>query len=213
LATKTESQRLVTHTHSESRVSEQYRTIRTNIGFTSIDHKDRTLLITSPAFGEGKSITTANLAASFAQKGDKILVIDANLRNPSLHSIFHINNTVGLTHILKGERTFKDAISQTEIERVDVLTSGSVPSNPAELLDSQAMKELMQTALEHYEMVLLDSSPVLEYTDSTILANQCDGVLLVLCNKKTKSQKAIEAKRLLEFARAKLIGVIFNRKD
>ncbi|MFC3884765.1 CpsD/CapB family tyrosine-protein kinase [Bacillus songklensis] len=204
---------LISSISPASTISEQYRAIRTNIHFSSVDHKYRTLLITSPGLGEGKSTTTTNLAISMVQQGAKVLVIDADLRKPTLHTTFNIDNTTGLANILRRETTLTEAVNRTEIEGLEIITSGPVPSNPAELIGSQALDELIGTAQEHYHIVLFDSSPVLEVTDARILANKCDGVILVLCNGKTKSEMAVEAKRLLELVKAKCIGAIFNQKS
>lgn len=203
---------LVTYNAPNSKISEQYRVIRTNLQFASANRKERTIVITSPNFGEGKSTTTTNLAISIAQQGEKVLIIDADLRNPTIHTIFELENTIGLTSILIGQATLDGAVNQTEIGRVDVLTSGPVPFNPAELLGSAAMETLIRKAMERYDVILFDSSPLLELTDTSILANQCDGVILVLSYNRTKNEDTLEAKRILGFTRAKLIGAILNNK-
>lgn len=206
---------LTSFINSNSAVSEEYKTIRINIHFSSVEKKarNRTLVITSPGFGEGKSTTTSNLAISMALQGERVLIIDADLRNPNMHSFFSIQNTTGLTNVLMGEKTLEEAVSHTEIGRLEVLTSGQAPFNPSKLLGSQAMKELMESALKQYDIVLFDSPPVLEITNTLILANQCDGVILVINQRKTKNGKAIEAKKALEFAKAKLIGFVLNERN
>ena len=145
-----------------------------------------------------------------AQQKEKVLLIDANLRRPSTHFIFNVTNSVGLTDVLTGKTTFEEAVIHTEIGRLEVLPSGTVPTNPAELLASQMMKELLQKAAKQYDSVIIDSSSVLEVTDTKLLASQCDGVLLVLYKGKTQLEKAAEAKKVLEFAKAKIAGVILN---
>ncbi|EKN69407.1 exopolysaccharide tyrosine-protein kinase [Neobacillus bataviensis LMG 21833] len=206
----TKKRPLVAYTHPESIISEQYRMIQANIKFSMIDKRSRTFLITSPSKGEGKSTTAANLAISLAQQKEKILLIDANLRNPELHSIFKIQNSVGLTDILIGRTSFFDAVHHTEIGRLDVLTSGAIPINPGELLSTPLLQEVLITSLKSYDVVLIDSHSVLELTDTKLLANQCDGVVLVIQKGKTSLDQAIEAKKVLEFAKATLIGVVIN---
>jgi capsular exopolysaccharide synthesis family protein len=201
---------LVTYLNPESIVSEQYRSIQANINFVMEDKKSRTFLITSPNKGEGKSTVAANLAVSLAQQKVKVLLIDANLRNPSVHSIFEIQNTSGLTDILTGRTNLYDEIHHTEIGRLDILPSGTVPFNPAELLSSPIMKDILANSLRSYNVVLIDSHSVLELTDTKLLASQCDGVVLVIRSGKTIQGKAIEAKKVLEFSKAKIIGAIIN---
>ena len=203
---------LITYVAPNSKVSEQYRTIRTNLQFASVTRKERTIVITSPNFGEGKSTATANLAVSIAQQGEKVLVIDANLREPTIHEIFKLENEIGLTNILIGKATLEEAITKTEIGRLDVLTSGPVPFNPVELLSSAAMEVLIQKVMEQYDSILFDSPPVLEVTDTSVLADRCDGVLLVLSCNHTVNDDALEAKRILSFTRGRLMGAILNNK-
>ena len=212
MALKEKEKGLISFTRPESIISEQYRTIRTNIHFSSVDHKYHTLVITSPGYGEGKSTTVTNLAISMTQQGGKVLVIDADLRKPTLHTTFNVDNTTGLVNVLTGEATIGESVNRTEITDLEIITSGPIPHNPAELLSSLELDKLIKTAQEHYDIVLFDSSPILEVTDGRILANKCEGTLLVLRNGKTKTEEAVEAKRLLELARANCVGVILNNK-
>lgn len=212
MALKERDRHLISFTSPNSPISEQYRTIRTNIYFSSVDYKYKTLIITSPGYKEGKSTVVTNLAISMMQQGEKVLVIDADLRNPTLHTTFNIENAAGLANVLNGETTFREVVSRTEIEGLDVITSGPIPFNPSELLSSSALDQLIEAAQEHYTMVLFDSPPVLELTDARVLAHKCEGTILVVCNGKTKAEEAVEAKRLLELARAKCVGVILNKK-
>ncbi len=200
---------LITYSHPESLISEQFREIRTNMKFIN-DSKNKVFLITSPKDGEGKSTTIANLAVSMTQQKEKILIIDANLREPVIHSIFKIPNDVGLTNVLTGKASIEDAIYKTEISRLDVLTSGSTSFNPAELLETKRMKDLLKSIAESYDIVLIDAPAVLKSTETRVLANQSDGVVLIMNRGKTEIEKAIETKKVLELAHAKIVGAILN---
>lgn len=202
---------IITNSYPESVISEQYRMIQTNIKFVMSEQKSQTFLITSPCDMEGKSTITSNLAVSIAQQKKKVLVIDANLRKPALHTFFKAQNSNGLTDVLTGRLSFNEAVYHTETWRLDLLPSGIVPLNPVELLGSQMMEELLSKVKQMYDVVLIDSNAVLEVTDTRLLANQCDGVVLVIQKDKTKLTKAAEAKKVLEFAKAKMVGVILNQ--
>lgn len=209
---KIKEKSLITHTSPNCNIAEQYRTIRTNLQFSSVIRKDQTIVITSPSFGEGKSTVTANLAVSIAQQEEKVLIIDASLRSPAIHSIFNLENDTGLTNILIGKTNLEKAVMKTEIENLHVLTSGPIPFNPAELLSSKEMGLLIKQAIEQYDIVLFDSPPILEVSDTSILADQCDGVLLVISCHHTANESALEAKRVLGFTRGRLVGAILNKK-
>jgi capsular exopolysaccharide synthesis family protein len=145
-----------------------------------------------------------------AQQKEKVLLIDANLRDPNIHFIFKISNGKGLADVLSGQEELTNAVYHTEIGNLAILTSGQLESNPAELLGSESMEKLFQQALQEYDMILIDSPPVLDVTDTKLLANKSDGVLLVIGEGKTAIEKATEAKKALEFAKAKIYGVILN---
>jgi capsular exopolysaccharide synthesis family protein len=200
---------LVTYSQPESLISEQFREIRTNMKFIN-NNDNKIFLITSPQNGEGKSTMLSNLAVSIAKQKEKILIIDANLREPLLHTIFKIPNEIGLTNVLTGNAAFEKAIYKTEISGLEVLTSGSTSFNPAELLETKRMKELLKSISENYDIVLIDAPSILKSTETRVLANQCDGVVLVLNRGKTEIEKAIESKKILELAQAKIVGAILN---
>lgn len=201
---------LIVYSNPDSIISEQFRTLRTNVHFLA-GGKKSTLLLTSPSSYEGKSTATANLAVSMAHQKERILLIDANLRDPHIHFIFKISNELGLADVLSGQVELNDALYQTEIGKLAILPSGQLKSNPAELLGSESMEKLFQQALQEYDVILIDSPPVLEVTDTKLLANKSDGVILVICEGKTAIEKATEAKKALEFAKAKIYGVILNK--
>mgnify|MGYP005840988417 CR=1 FL=1 len=204
---------IITKTNPKSPVSEQYRTIRTNIQFSSVDKSIRSLMVTSSGPSEGKSTTVANLAVVFAQQGKKVLLIDADLRKPTVHYTFRLEHHVGLTNVLTKQIELEGAVNRTDIENLFVLTSGPIPPNPAELVGSHAMEDLLVSVYEQFDLVLFDTPPVLAVTDAQILANQCDGTILVVHSGKTDTEAAIKAKELLLAAKGKLLGVILNQKN
>jgi capsular exopolysaccharide synthesis family protein len=205
--------KLITKTDPKSPISEQYKTIRTNINFSSVDQKMRSVMITSTSPGEGKSTTSANMAVVFAQEGKKVLLVDADLRKPTAHYTFNVNNTFGFTSVLTRQKELEDAVNQTNVENLDLLTCGPIPPNPAELLSSRAMSRFLTSVYEEYDMVIFDTPPVLAVTDAQVLANQCDGTILVVSSGTTEVDKATKAKELLDSAKAKLLGVVLNNRE
>jgi protein-tyrosine kinase len=207
------SRSLISHFSQKSAIAERYRTIRTNIEFSSAEKDLRSILVTSTAPGEGKSTTVANLAVVIAQQGKKVLLVDADLRKPTAHYTFDKNNLLGLTNVLTGQISLGEATTSTEVPNLDLLTSGPIPPNPAELLGSAALDELKKVALASYDLILFDTPPVLAVTDAQVLANKCDGVVLVVSSNKTDIKAVLKAKDLLKNAKAKLLGVILNQKQ
>lgn len=204
--------KLVVKNDPKSPVSEQYRTIRTNIQFSQIDNEIRTLMVTSSGPGEGKSTTVANLATVFAQQGNKVLLVDADMRKPTVHYTFSITNTFGLTTVLTKQSDLDDAVTQIDTSNLYVLSCGPIPPNPSELLSSRAMDEFLETALNVYDLVIFDTPPVLVVTDAQLLANKCDGTVLVVSSGFTEKENAVKAKEQLTTSKAKLLGVILNNK-
>lgn len=212
IAVNETQRKLITNVNPKSPISEQYRTLRTNIQFSSVDQQYRSIMVTSAGPGEGKSTTVANLAVVFAQQGKRVLLIDADLRKPTVHYTFSLTNSVGLTNVLTRLADFQEAVRATKIENLDVLTSGPIPPNPAELLSSRSMGEFLQEAYTEYDLLLFDTPPVLAVTDAQLLANLCDGTILVVSSGKTEIETATKAKELLQAAQAKLLGVVLNNK-
>jgi capsular exopolysaccharide synthesis family protein len=204
--------KLITKNDPKSPISEQYRTIRTNIQFSSIDQEVSTLMVTSSGPGEGKSTTVANLAVVFAQQGKSVLLVDADLRKPTVHYTFNLTNTTGLTSVLTNQLPLSEAVKLTDVANLLVLPSGPIPPNPSELLGSRAMKAFLENAQRDYDFILFDTPPVLAVTDAQILANQCDGTILVVSSEKTETEQALKSKELLTSAQAKLMGVVLNNK-
>ena len=172
----------------------------------------RTIMVTSAGPAEGKSTTVSNLAVVMAQQGKHVLLIDADMRKPTAHYTFRQTNTRGLTNVLTRQIALQDAIAKTEVDRLDILTSGPVPPNPSEQLASRMMEQLIQEANQEYDVVLFDCPPLLAVTDAQILANRCHGVVLVVNSGKTETEAAIKAKEMLVNAKAKLLGVVLNGK-
>lgn len=204
---------LITKMNPRSPISEQYKTIRTNLQFSSVDGELKTMLVTSSGPSEGKSSTTANLAIVFAQQGKKVLLIDADMRKPTLHYTFRVDNRKGLSSVLVGETELHDSITNSDIAGLDLLSCGPIPPNPSELLGSKAMENLISNASHEYDLVLFDTPPVLAVTDAQILANICDGAVMVVRSNQTEYDAAIKAKELLEVGNAKLLGVVLNDRE
>jgi protein-tyrosine kinase len=210
---KEKNRSLISYFKPKSPIVEQFRTIRTNIEYASIDEKICTILVTSSGPGEGKTTIISNLAVVMAQQGKKVLLIDADLRLPTIQYTFQISNSQGLTNVLTQKKSLEDVIVNGKIENLDLLPSGPIPPNPSELLASKAMDELIRQATSNYDLVLFDAPPVLAVTDAQILANSCDGTILVVSSGKTVIDEAKKAKELLVQAKAKLLGTVLNRKD
>ncbi|MGM0877169.1 MAG: CpsD/CapB family tyrosine-protein kinase [Bacillota bacterium] len=203
---------LISMTSPKSPIAEQFRTVRTNIQFSSVDEELKTMIVTSSGPAEGKSTTTANLAVVFAQQGKRVLLIDADLRKPTAHYTFRTENHVGLSNVLTRQATIEEAVKTTDQDNLWVLTSGPIPPNPSELLGSKGMLALLEQAKDEYDVIILDSPPVLAVTDAQVLSNLTDGVVLVVSSGKTEIESAKKAKELLESAKAKILGVVLNNK-
>ncbi|MGG0464513.1 MULTISPECIES: CpsD/CapB family tyrosine-protein kinase [Priestia] len=204
--------RLLAHNSPKDPVAEQYRTIRTNIQFSDADQDIKSIVLTSTGPGEGKSTTASNLATVYAQQGLRVLLIDADLRKPTAHYTFRLENHVGLTNVLTKQSTLGQAVQATEVPELFLLTSGPIPPNPAELLASNNMTELLKEMKEQFDMVIFDTPPVLAVADAQILANQVDGSILVVSSGKTDKEAAVKAKELLLKANAKVLGAVLNNR-
>jgi protein-tyrosine kinase len=196
----------------KSPVSEQYRTVRTNIQFSVVDEEVRSIIVTSPGPGEGKSTTAANLAVVFAQQGKKVLLVDADLRKPTVHYTFRVENIYGLTRVLTKQVALDEAVQLCEVENLHILSSGPIPPNPAELLSSRSMKELLEEVYSLYDIVIFDTPPVLAVADAQILSHHVDASILVVSSGKTEQEAALKAKEALTVGKSKLLGVVLNGK-
>lgn len=200
---------LVTLLDPRSAQTEAYRSLRTNLDFFSLDYPLRTLLITSAAPEEGKSTTLANLGVTYAQGGKRVVLVDCDLRRPQLHEIFGLSNNVGLTTVILGHDAALP-VQATDVANLQVMTSGPLPPNPADLLASKRMDDLLARLHEQADLVLLDSPPVIAVTDAAVLAAKVDGVLLVVNAGHTKREHAQRAKDLLAKVNARLVGAILQ---
>jgi succinoglycan biosynthesis transport protein ExoP len=192
--------------------SESYRVLRTNIHFASVDTPTRTLVVTSSAPGEGKTTTAANLAFAMAADGRRVILVDTDLRRPSLHTLLELPAVPGLTDVLLGKATLNEALLDHEsMEGLSVLTCGSTPPNPSELLGSRTFRNLVGDLMEISDLVIFDSPPVLAASDAQILASQMDGTILVIEAGQTKKASAKRTLALLRQARANVMGVAYNK--
>lgn len=204
---------LITLEEAKSPISEAYRTLRTNVQFTSVDKNTKKIMITSSGPREGKSSTTANLAVSMAQAGKSVLIIDADLRNPTQHKIFGLLNTEGLSMVLVEDISVFDVVKPTEVPGLSILTAGPIPPNPAELLGSNRMKNLLEELSDRFDEVIIDTPPVIAVTDAAILAQAVDGVVLVLASGEVNKDYAVRAKEQLDKVGAKILGAVLNKVD
>ncbi|WLR49125.1 CpsD/CapB family tyrosine-protein kinase [Halobacillus litoralis] len=201
---------LVTYTNPNSMIAEQFRTIRTNIHFLTEQNNRKVFLITSPNKQEGTSTSIANLAVSIAQNKEKVLLVDANLRSPALHQLFKTSNNIGLTNVINGSTKLNEAIDQTGIAQLDLLTSGTISPNPSDTIGDYRMENLLKEVGEAYDLVLIDTPPVLKSTETRILASLCDGVFILLNRGKTKVEEAEESKKVMDLAQANVLGILLN---
>ncbi len=202
---------LITVSDPRSPISEAYRTLRTNLDFAGLDRPLRTLVVTSAGVGEGKSTTLANLAVVSAQAGRRIALVDADLRRPTLHEIFGLDNSSGLTTMMMDEALLTSPpLQATGVEGLTVLTSGPLPPNPAELMGSRRMEEVIAALVERADQVLFDTPPVVAVTDAAVLATRVDGVLLVIHAGKTRREVARMAVQRLQQINVRLVGTVLT---
>ena len=192
-------------------IGEAYRTIRTNIQFSMPKGQLRTMLITSTGPEEGKSTTTANVAITMAESGNRVLLIDADLRKSVVHKMFQLPNLKGLTNVLAEDLDYREILRSTKVKGLDILTGGPKPPNPSELLGSDKMRTFLESLKKDYDIIILDTPPVLPVTDAAILASLVDGVVLVSSYGQTTFEGLARAKVQLENVGAKILGVILNK--
>jgi non-specific protein-tyrosine kinase len=202
---------LVTLTQPRSAAAEAYRTLRTSLEFSSLDRQLHTIVVTSSAPDEGKSTTLANLGIAIAQAGRRVLLVDADLRRPSLHRVFGLPNTAGLTSMMLDESALAKPPFQTgPVAGLRVLTSGPLPPNPAELLAGRRMDDILARLREDADLILFDAPPLIAVADAAVLAARVDGVILVVQAEKTKRDHVQRAKAMLDRVNAHLIGAVLT---
>lgn len=202
---------LITLTDSRSAAAEAYRTLRTNIDFSSLDRTIHTLLVASVAPHDSKSITVANLAVSTALGDKRTILVDADVRRPRLHSLFGLNNDTGLTSLfIDAKGPIEPALQSVRVPNLQVLTSGPLPPNPAELLGSQRMLDVIEALKSQADLVLFDAPPVISVTDASVLGTRVDGVLLVVQAGHTRREQAKRAKQQLEKLHIRVIGAVLS---
>ncbi len=205
--------RLITHADPRSSVAEAYRSLRTNLAFARAQRPLQTIVLTSPGPADGKSTTAANLAITFAQQGQRTLIVDADLRRAVLDKTFSVPRSPGLTDVILGSVTLIDAVRPTEVPNLSVLGSGHFPPNPSELLGSPNMRGVLETARQHFDLVLFDSPPVLAVTDAAVLSTIVDGTILVVRMGSTAREAVRRALGQLRAVHSRVLGGVLNDVD
>jgi protein-tyrosine kinase len=204
------SSSLIAHSEPKSPAAEAYRSLRTSIQFAGLDHKCRSIVVTSSSPGEGKSTTVANFGVVMAQTGARMCLVDSDLRRPTLHRIFGLSNSRGLTTALLEGLALKDIAQPTLVPNLFVVTSGPLPPNPAELVGSNRMRESLETGVTDFDMVLLDSPPVVSVADAVALASFTDGVVLVVQTGKVPHEVIRRAAGNIQAVKGRILGVVMN---
>jgi capsular exopolysaccharide synthesis family protein len=201
---------LVLDEGGESSHAEAYRVLRTNLLFSRKDDKLNTIAVVSAGAGEGKTTTVLNLAAVFAQGGQRILVVDSDLRRPTLHKLLRANNNIGLTNYLLKQNKLEEVIQTTSIPTLDFMASGKLPSSSLGILSSMQMKDLIGELKQRYDFVFFDSPPILGVSDATILASEVDMTMQVIQYRRYPQPMNIRAKQLIEKVGGNLVGIVLN---
>ena len=204
---------IITITNPLSPVSEAVRALRTNLQYSQVDKPLKTIVVTSPNPGEGKSTVAANLAVTYAQNEKKVLIIDADLRKPTLHTILDLNKKPGLTNILFENLDLSAGIQNTVVENLFAISSGDTLANPADLLGSRKMKKLLDVLKESFDIILFDTPPTLAATDASVLGNTCDGVIIVTSSRFTKVDDLKVSVETIENVHGRVLGTVLNKFD
>ncbi len=204
---------LIAESDPKSPASEAYRTLRTNIQFAGLDRPCRSIVITSASVGEGKTTTVANFGVVAAQAGSRVCLVDSDLRRPALHRLFGVENKRGLTTALIEGVPFVEVAQPTSIPNLSIVTSGPRPPNPAEVVGSKRMRELVEAAGSDFDLILFDTPPVISVSDGVTLSAQCDGVILVIRVGTIPHDVARRAAEQIEAVKGRILGVLLNSLD
>lgn len=202
--------KLVALTAPHSTASEQYRALRTNLEFLSVTHQVQTIQVTSGVPGAGKSLTAANLAIVMAQAGRRVLLVDADLRRPTMHHLFSNANLSGLTTAMTRLENWTHYLVPSPLSNLAVMTSGPIPPNPSEMLGSSAMQHLLQSFQGEFEYIILDTPPVMAYTDAVALSQLVDGTIFVVRADYRSREADLKGKERLEQVNARILGIVLN---
>jgi capsular exopolysaccharide synthesis family protein len=195
----------------KSQVSEQFRTLRTNIRFSSLGNEIKSIVITSSLPGEGKSTIISNLAVAMAKSGKRVIIVDCDLRKPTIHKKFLQSNSQGLTNILVQDKKILEVINTTNVPNLYIIPSGPIPPNPSELIGSKNMKDILNELNKLFDVVLIDTPPVLYISDAQILSALSQGTIIVSSYGKSEKNQLLNAKENIEKVGGKILGVVINK--
>ncbi|MFD2672707.1 CpsD/CapB family tyrosine-protein kinase [Marinicrinis sediminis] len=210
--------KMITDINPRSPVSEAYKMLRTHIQYSMKQQHAKSILVTSSIAGEGKTLTAVNLAGVYALEEKKVIVLDADLRKPTMHHYFYPSrsssqNGIGLSEVLMDQFDLAEGISQTHIPNLHFLQAGQIPHHPSELLSSSKMDQVLSRLYQMYDVIIIDSPPLLAVADAQIAATKVDGVVLVVQAGKVKKSQLSKAKSTLELVKANLLGAVLNQKN
>ena len=203
--------RIISIKNPKSPIAEAYRGIRTSIEFSNLDKDLKVITVTSSMQNEGKSTVLANLAVSFANLDKKVLIMEGDLRNPSVHRMFNISNIKGLTDILLQNKVFADCVHCTDVKNLHVLTCGAIPPNPSEMLSSKKIRDFIESLREYYDYIFIDAPPIGIVTDAGIISTFTDGCIFVVGAGEADIEMAKVSKERLEKVGANILGVVLNK--